>query len=228
MANYILYNRITQRERQRQLRDQRLPTAARPTSSATSSSRGRHPATARSSTTPPKARPTPTRTSTSSTTPSSTTAAAGTLRPQLMPPSTPCSQNNIFQGTGTVLSRPGTQTTNWATSNAYLADPANYDYHLTASSTGAINHGTTPGTGINGFNMNPDVPVRPPVQLPGPHAHRHDRYRGVRVLILGVRASASTTASAHGMQSAGSPVACRRARYWRSGQNTALKKGEIR
>ena len=64
-------------------------------------------------------------------------------------------ENNIFQGVGTVLSGLGTQTTNWATSNAYLADPANYDYHLTVNSTGAINMGTTPGTGINGFNMNP-------------------------------------------------------------------------
>ncbi len=64
-------------------------------------------------------------------------------------------QNNIFQGPGASLSGPGTQTTDWATTNAYLADPANYDFHLTASSTGAINMGTTPGTGINGFNMNP-------------------------------------------------------------------------
>ena len=74
-----------------------------------------------------------------------------------MPPSAPCWKNNIFQGTGTVLSGPGTQTTNWPTSNAYLADPANYDYHLTVSSTGAINHGTTPGTGINGYSMNPTL-----------------------------------------------------------------------
>jgi hypothetical protein len=64
-------------------------------------------------------------------------------------------QNNIFQGPGTVLSGPGTQVTNWATANAYLLDPVNYDFHLTASSTGAIDAGTTPGTGINGFNMNP-------------------------------------------------------------------------
>jgi hypothetical protein len=66
-------------------------------------------------------------------------------------------QNNIFQGSGTVLNGPGTQTTNWATSNAYLQSPSTYDYHLTASSTGAINAGTTPGTGINGFNMNPTL-----------------------------------------------------------------------
>jgi hypothetical protein len=64
-------------------------------------------------------------------------------------------QNNIFQGPGTTLAGPGTQTTNWQTTNAYLADAANYDYHLTASSTGAINLGTAPGTGINGFNMTP-------------------------------------------------------------------------
>jgi hypothetical protein len=64
-------------------------------------------------------------------------------------------QNNIFQGPGAAVSGPATQVTNWATTNAYLADPANYDFHLTASSTGAINLGTTPGTGINGFDMNP-------------------------------------------------------------------------
>ncbi len=64
-------------------------------------------------------------------------------------------QNNIFQGSGTVLSGPGTQTTNWVTSNAYLANPSIYDYHLTASSTGAINQGTTPGTGIDDFDMDP-------------------------------------------------------------------------
>ncbi len=66
-------------------------------------------------------------------------------------------ENNIFQGNGTILSGAGTQTTNWPTSNAYLLDPAHYDYHLTASSTGAIDAGTTPGTGINGFNMNPTL-----------------------------------------------------------------------
>jgi hypothetical protein len=66
-------------------------------------------------------------------------------------------QNNIFQGVGTVLSGPGTQVTNWVTSNAYLASPSTYDFHLTASSTGAIDVGTTPGTGINGFNMNPTL-----------------------------------------------------------------------
>ena len=31
-------------------------------------------------------------------------------------------QNNIFQGSGTILSGVGTQTTNWATTNAYLAN----------------------------------------------------------------------------------------------------------
>ena len=64
-------------------------------------------------------------------------------------------QNNIFQGNGTILSGAGTQTTNWPTSNAYLQNPGIYDYHLTSSSTGAIDLGTTPGTGVNGFNMNP-------------------------------------------------------------------------
>jgi hypothetical protein len=64
-------------------------------------------------------------------------------------------QNNIFQGVGTVLSGPGTQVTNWVTSNAYLASASTYDFHLTASSTGAIDAGTAPGTGINGFAMTP-------------------------------------------------------------------------
>ncbi len=66
-------------------------------------------------------------------------------------------ENNIFQGTGTVLSGSGTQTTNWATSNAYLVSPSTYDFHLTSGSTGALDLGTTPGTGINGFNMNPTL-----------------------------------------------------------------------
>ena len=64
-------------------------------------------------------------------------------------------QNNIFQGTGTAISGPATSVTNWATSNAYLQDAANYDFRLTAGSTGAINVGTAPGSGINGFNMTP-------------------------------------------------------------------------
>ena len=66
-------------------------------------------------------------------------------------------QNTIFQGAGTIVTGPNTQTTNWTTTNASLADPASYDFHLTAGSAGAINAGTTPGTGIDGFNMNPTL-----------------------------------------------------------------------
>jgi hypothetical protein len=66
-------------------------------------------------------------------------------------------QNNIFQGAGTVLSGPGTQTTNWAATDAYLVNAAGYDFHLTTGSTGAIDAGTMPSTGINGFNMNPTL-----------------------------------------------------------------------
>ena len=63
---------------------------------------------------------------------------AGTMGAQL--------QNNIFQGAGTVLAGPGTQTANWATNNANLRDPAHYDFRLTPSSTGATNAGALPGT----------------------------------------------------------------------------------
>jgi len=63
-------------------------------------------------------------------------------------------QNNIFQGNGTVLNGPGTLVTNWITSNAYLFDPANYDYHLTAGSTGAIDAGSNPGFGL-GYSLTP-------------------------------------------------------------------------
>jgi hypothetical protein len=66
-------------------------------------------------------------------------------------------ENNIFQGTGTVLVGSGTQTTNLATANANLQNPASYDFHLTAGSAGAIDAGTTPGTGVNGFDMNPTL-----------------------------------------------------------------------
>ncbi len=63
-------------------------------------------------------------------------------------------QNNIFQGAGTILNGPGMQVTNWVTSNAYLFNPANYDYHLTASSTGAIDTGSDPGFGL-GYSLTP-------------------------------------------------------------------------
>ncbi len=63
-------------------------------------------------------------------------------------------QNNIFQGNGTILNGSGTQVTNWVTSNAQLFDPTNYDYHLTASSTGAIDAGSDPGLGL-GYSLTP-------------------------------------------------------------------------
>ena len=66
-------------------------------------------------------------------------------------------ENNIFQGAGTVLVGAGTQTSNWATTNAYLVNAGGFDFELTSGSTGAIDAGTTPGTGINGFNMNPTL-----------------------------------------------------------------------
>ena len=63
-------------------------------------------------------------------------------------------QNNIFQGNGTILNGTGTQVTNWVTSNAQLFDPANFDYHLTAASTGAIDQGSDPGLGL-GYSLTP-------------------------------------------------------------------------
>ena len=63
-------------------------------------------------------------------------------------------QNNIIQGYVTTTSGNCTLTTNWVTTNAYLADPANYDYHLTVNSTGAINQGSDPGS-ANGFSLTP-------------------------------------------------------------------------
>ena len=63
-------------------------------------------------------------------------------------------QNNIFQAVSTLASGANTQTTNWAVSNAYLQDAANYDYHLTASSTGAINAASAAGP-CSGFSLTP-------------------------------------------------------------------------
>jgi hypothetical protein len=63
-------------------------------------------------------------------------------------------QNNIIQGYVTPTVGNCTLTTNWITTNAYLADPANYDYHLTLNSTGAINMGSDPGS-ANGFSLTP-------------------------------------------------------------------------
>ncbi len=64
-------------------------------------------------------------------------------------------ENNVFQGSGTLVNGPNTQTTNWVTSNAYLAAPSNYYFELTASSSGALDSGTAPGTGVDSFDMTP-------------------------------------------------------------------------
>jgi hypothetical protein len=67
-------------------------------------------------------------------------------------------QDNIFQGTGTTTSGLVTSLNNWVTNNAFLANVGIYDFHLTASSTGAINLGgvPNPSTGANGFSLIPD------------------------------------------------------------------------
>jgi hypothetical protein len=63
--------------------------------------------------------------------------------------------NNIFSGGGTVLSGPGTLTTNLVSNSPGLADSANYDYELTAAATGAIDQGSDPGTSPAGFDLTP-------------------------------------------------------------------------
>ncbi len=63
-------------------------------------------------------------------------------------------QNDIFQGVSTIASGANTQTTNWSTSNAYLADASTYYYALTSSSTGAIDAGSAAGS-VNGFSLTP-------------------------------------------------------------------------
>ncbi len=82
-------------------------------------------------------------------------------------------QNNIFQGSGTVLNGRGVQISNWFTPNAYLADPANYDYRLTAASIGAIDMGSTPSpsSGANGFSL---LPAFQYVHLAGSEARPDD------------------------------------------------------
>ena len=61
--------------------------------------------------------------------------------------------NNIFAGGGTVLSGPGTLTTNLVSDDPVFVDRAGYDYHLVASSP-AIDAGTNPGT-VNGVALTP-------------------------------------------------------------------------
>jgi hypothetical protein len=70
-------------------------------------------------------------------------------------------QNNILAGLGNEVLLAGsgggalTQISNWQTTSPGFADPANYDYRLTAASLGAINMGTAPGVGFNGFALTP-------------------------------------------------------------------------
>jgi|GEM_PF-2011093 len=61
--------------------------------------------------------------------------------------------NNIFMGTGVVLSGAGTLATNLVSNSPGLVNAAAYDYHLTSTSA-AINAGSDPGTGA-GINLAP-------------------------------------------------------------------------
>ena len=62
--------------------------------------------------------------------------------------------NNLFAGNGTMVSGVADTVTNLATNNPGLEDISNYNYHLTAGSTNAINAGTAPGIG-DGFDLSP-------------------------------------------------------------------------
>ena len=64
-------------------------------------------------------------------------------------------QNNLFIGTGTVYTGPGTGNliSNLATADAGFVDRAGFDYHLKAGSP-AIDAGTAPAT-VDGFNLTP-------------------------------------------------------------------------
>ncbi|MCX7745338.1 MAG: right-handed parallel beta-helix repeat-containing protein [Clostridia bacterium] len=68
----------------------------------------------------------------------------------------PIVKNNLFVGTGTVYSGPGSvnlTTDNLASDNAGVLDRANFNYRLSSTSP-AINRGTDPGT-VNGVNLLP-------------------------------------------------------------------------
>ncbi len=66
--------------------------------------------------------------------------------------------NNVMQNIST-MTGPVSTITNWTTVRAYLQNVAAYDFHLTGASTGAIDKGTTPGTGsapasgVDGFSL---------------------------------------------------------------------------
>jgi hypothetical protein len=68
--------------------------------------------------------------------------------------------NNIFWGGGTVLTGPGTLTSNLSTIDPLLVDSAGYDYHL-ASGSPAIDAGSDPGIGA-GYALTPTLQYRDP------------------------------------------------------------------
>ena len=76
-------------------------------------------------------------------------------------------ENNIFHGAGTLTSLAGaTQTTNWtdAQGDPMLADAARYDDHLQAGSP-CIDHGTLPGMGLGSQSLVPTEEYVQPLML---------------------------------------------------------------
>ena len=67
-------------------------------------------------------------------------------------------KNNIFWGNGTPITWPSggslVQASN-VTADPKLLSPSTYDYHLTAASSVAINHGVAPGTDAHGYALAP-------------------------------------------------------------------------
>jgi hypothetical protein len=74
-------------------------------------------------------------------------------------------ENNIFAGTGTVISGSGktTQITNLVTNTPNFVNRAGYDYHLLPNSA-AINAGTPLGK-ANGFDLTPVYQYLDPLRL---------------------------------------------------------------
>ena len=78
-------------------------------------------------------------------------------------------ENNIFHGAGTVTSLAGaTQTTNWTDmqGDPMLADVASYDYHLQPGSP-CIDHGTLPGMGLGSQSLVPTEEYVQPLMVEG-------------------------------------------------------------
>ncbi len=69
--------------------------------------------------------------------------------------------NNLFIGSGTLLSGPGTETTNMTGSSSDLIDKVMFDYRLRHGSE-AIDEGTTPGM-ANGYSLEPEYHYVHPV-----------------------------------------------------------------